>query len=144
MIAAMYRKILIPVDFTEKNQAALDSAVQIAGSGESGEITLLHVVETIEHIEFDEMADFYRGLENRATAKLFAIEEALRDTAVGVRHDVLFGKRAESILRYAEEHGTDLIILSSHKVDRDHPALGLGSISYRVAIVARCPVLLVK
>jgi hypothetical protein len=36
------------------------------------------------------------------------------------------------------------MILSSHKVDRDHPALGFGSISYRIAIVARCPVLLVK
>ncbi|HEY9420778.1 MAG TPA: universal stress protein [Thermoanaerobaculia bacterium] len=140
----MYRKILVPVDFSEKNQAALDSAVQIAGSTEGGEITLLHVVETIEHIEFDEMADFYRGLETRAAAKLFAMEEALRQRGVKVRHDILFGKRTESIVRQAEDHGTDLIILSSHKVDRDHPALGLGSISYRVAIVARCPVLLVK
>lgn len=140
----MYRKILIPVDFTEKNQAALDSAVQIASSTKDGEITLLHIVETIEHIEFDEMADFYRGLETRAAARLFAMEEKLRESVANVRHEVLFGKRAESILRYAEEHGTDLMILSSHKVDRDHPALGLGTISYRLAIVARCPVLLVK
>ena len=139
----MYRKILIPVDFTEKNQAALDSAVQIAGSTEGSDVTLLHVVETIEHIEFDEMADFYRGLETRAAAKLFTMEETLRESGATVRHDVLFGKRAESVLRYAEEHGTDLMILSSHKVDRDHPALGMG-ISYRIAIVARCPVLLVK
>lgn len=140
----MYRKILIPVDFTEKNQAALDSGVQIAGSTEGGEVTLLHVVETIEHIEFNEMADFYRGLETRAAAKLFAMEDALRQRGINVRHDILFGKRTESIVRHAEEHAADLIILSSHKVDRDHPALGLGSISYRVAIVARCPVLLVK
>jgi nucleotide-binding universal stress UspA family protein len=144
MMNRMYRKILVPVDFTEKNQAALDSAVQIAGSIEGGEIALLHVVETIEHIEFDEMADFYRGLETRAAAKLFAMEEKLRESGAAVRHDVLFGKRAESVLRYAEEHGTDLMILSSHKVDREHPALGLGTISYRIAIVARCPVLLVK
>ena len=140
----MYRKILIPVDFTEKNQAALDSAVQIASSTKDGEITLLHIVETIEHIEFDEMADFYRGLETRAAARLFAMEEKLRESVANVRHEVLFGKRAESILRYAEEHGTDLMILSSHKVDRYHPALRLGTISYRLAIVARCPVLLVK
>ncbi len=144
MMTRMYRKILVPVDFTEKNQAALDSAVQIAGSTADGEITLLHVVETIEHIEFDEMADFYRGLETRAAARLFALEEKLRESGATVRHDVLFGKRAESVLRYAEEHGTDLMILSSHKVDREHPALGLGTISYRIAIVARCPVLLVK
>ncbi|MFL6195996.1 MAG: universal stress protein [Thermoanaerobaculia bacterium] len=141
----MFRKILVPVDFTEKNQAALDSAVQVADrEGEGGEIMLLHVIETIEHIEFEEMSDFYRGLETRAIAKLFALQEKLQAAGVRVRHEVLFGKRTESIVRYAEEHGTDLVILSSHKVDRDHPALGLGTISYRIAIVARCPVLLVK
>ena len=138
----MFRKILIPVDFTEKNEAALDSAAQIAGS--EGEIDLLHVIETIEHIDFKEMSDFYRGLETRATAKLFALEERLKERGVRSHHEVLFGKRAETIVRYAEEKGTDLMILSSHKVDRDHPALGFGSISYRIAIVARCPVLLVK
>ena len=61
-----------------------------------------------------------------------------------VYHDIRYGKRAETIVRYAEERGMDLIVLSSHKVDRDHPALGWGTISYRIAIVARCPVLLVK
>jgi len=142
----MFRKILVPVDFTDKNQAALDSAVQIAASGaeDGGEVTLLHVIETIEHIDFKEMSDFYRGLETRATAKLFALQETLEGKGVRVRNEILFGKRAETISRYSEEHAMDLIILSSHHVDRDHPALGLGSISYLIAIVARCPVLLVK
>ena len=61
-----------------------------------------------------------------------------------VYHDLQIGKRAEAVVLYAEEKGMDLIVLSSHKVDRDHPALGWGTISYRIAIVARCPVLLVK
>jgi nucleotide-binding universal stress UspA family protein len=140
----MFRKILVPVDFTEKNEAALDSAAQIAGAAEGSEVTLLHVVETIEHIDFNEMSDFYRGLENRATAKLFTLEERLKEKGVNARHEVLFGKRAETIVRYAEEKAADLMILSSHKVDRDHPALGFGTLSYAIAIVARCPVLLVK
>jgi nucleotide-binding universal stress UspA family protein len=140
----MFRKILVPVDFTEKNEAALDSAVQIAGASDGGEITLLHVIEIIEHIDFNEMSEFYRGLETRASARLFALEERLKEKKVNVRHEVLFGKRAETIVRYAEERAADLMILSSHKVDRDHPALGLGTLSYAIAIVARCPVLLVK
>ncbi len=139
----MFRKILVPVDFTDKNDAALDSAVQIA-LGCDGEITLLHVVEVIEHIDFNEMSDFYRGLETRATARLFTMEETLKESGARVRHEVLFGKRAETIVRYAGEMAADLMILSSHKVDRDHPALGLGTLSYGIAIVARCPVLLVK
>jgi nucleotide-binding universal stress UspA family protein len=140
----MFRKILVPVDFSEKNEAALDSAAQIGGAADGCEITLLHVVETIEHIDFKEMSEFYRGLETRAAAKLFALEERLKEKGLAARHEVLFGKRAETIVRYAEEKGADLMILSSHKVDRDHPALGLGTLSYAVAIVARCPVLLVK
>jgi len=143
----MFRKILVPVDFTEKNQAAIRAALDVIGSHEEAEIQLLHVIETIEHVGEEEMKDFYRELENRAVAKLSRLEEqcrAVAPTSMRVSHDLQIGKRAEAVIRYAEDREMDLIILSSHKVDRDHPALGWGTISYRIAIVARCPVLLVK
>lgn len=141
----MFRKILVPVDFTEKNEVAIQAALEVLGGHEEAEIYLLHVIETIEHVEYDEMKDFYRDLENRSVAKLTRLEERYRAAGpVRVYHDLQFGKRAEAIVRYAEDHNMDLIVLSSHKVDRDHPALGWGTISYRIAIVARCPVLLVK
>jgi nucleotide-binding universal stress UspA family protein len=143
----MFRKILVPVDFTDKNEPAFEAAQQTAlhpDSEQRGEIELLHVIETIEHIGFEEMADFYRGLETRAAAKLFALEERFRGAGIKTRSEILYGKRAETIIRHAEDREIDLVVLSSHKVDRDHPALGLGTISYRIAIVARCPVLLVK
>lgn len=145
----MFRNILVPVDFTLKNEAALNTALDLArGIGGSGanaaKVTLLHVIETIEHVEFDEMADFYRGLETRAAAKLYGLEERFKQALVPVYHEILYGKRAETIVHYAAEREVDLIVLSSHQVDRDHPALGVGAISYRIAIVARCPVLLVK
>jgi hypothetical protein len=38
----------------------------------------------------------------------------------------------------------DLMVLSSHLVDREHADIRLGIISYQVAIIAGCPVLLVK
>jgi nucleotide-binding universal stress UspA family protein len=140
----MFSKLLVPVDFTEKNEAALASAIEIATGNEGAEVVLLHVIETIEHIEFEEMAVFYRNLETRAAAKLFAMEEKLTNARVRARHEIIYGKRAETIVRYAEDQETDLLILASHKVDREHPALGIGTLSYRIAIVARCPVLLVK
>jgi nucleotide-binding universal stress UspA family protein len=143
----MFRKILVPVDFTEKNEAALQAALQIAAGrndDDEAQIHLLHVIETIEHVEYDEMKDFYRELENRSVAKLTRLEERVREAGVKAFYDLQYGKRAEAIVRYAEDREMDLIVLSSHKVDRDHPALGWGTISYRAAIVARCPVLLVK
>ena len=138
----MFRKILIPVDFSEKNETALASAVEIAGAG--GTILLLHVIEEIEHLGRDEMADFYHQLESRAQARLETMTKKLTASGVVVRHAILYGKRAEAIVRYADEQQVDLLLLSSHRVDRDHPALGWGTISYRIAIMARCPVLLVK
>lgn len=139
----MFRNILVPVDFTLKNEAALNTALDLA-RGKDVKVTLLHVIETIEHVEFEEMADFYRGLETRAAAKLFGMEERFKQALVPVYHEILYGKRAETIVHHAEDRETDLIVLSSHQVDREHPALGVGAISYRIAIVARCPVLLVK
>jgi nucleotide-binding universal stress UspA family protein len=142
----MYDKILVPVDFTAKNDAALASAVEIAGGSPAGrgEITLLHAIETIEHLEPGEMEEFYRGLETRATAKLRVLVEGLTPRFPRVHCEIRIGKRAETVVRYAEEGGFDLIVLSSHLVDPEHPALGWGTISYKIAIVARCPVLLVK
>lgn len=139
----MFHNVLVPVDFTLKNEAALNTALDLA-RGKDAKVTLLHVIETIEHVEFDEMADFYRSLETRSAAKLFGMEERFKQALVPVYHEILYGKRAETIVHYAEEREVDLIVLSSHQVDRDHPALGAGAISYRIAIVARCPVLLVK
>jgi len=142
----MFRNLLVPVDFTLKNEAALGVALDLARGpgGNDAKVTLVHVIETIEHVDFEEMADFYRGLETRAAAKLYGMEERFKEALVPVYHDILYGKRAETIVRHAEEREADLIVLSSHQVDRDHPALGVGAISYRIAIVARCPVLLVK
>ncbi|HWM89320.1 MAG TPA: universal stress protein [Thermoanaerobaculia bacterium] len=140
----MFRNILVPVDFTLKNEAALTAAIDLVKGSSDAKVTLLHVIETIEHVEFDEMADFYRSLETRSAAKLYGMEERLKQAGISVYHEIVYGKRAETIVAYAEERAVDLIVLSSHKVDRDHPALGIGTLSYRVAIVARCPVLLVK
>ncbi len=139
----MFSHLLVPVDFTDKNEAAIQIAVETARR-DAAEVVLLHVIETIEHMEFEEMGDFYRKLEARAAAKLAVLAERFVSAGVRCRYEIVFGKRTERILRYATEEPTDLIVLSSHRVDRDHPALGLGAISYQVAIVARCPVLLVK
>jgi nucleotide-binding universal stress UspA family protein len=152
----MFRNILLPVDFTAKDEKAIAVALELAqsaqvarpGGGEPAPppvgVSLVHVVEIIEHIEFAEMADFYKKLETRAIAKLMVLAERFGGGGVRARHDVLFGRRTEAILKHAGDLGSDLIVLSSFLVDRDHPALGLGTISYQVAIVARCPVLLVK
>lgn len=139
----MFSHLLVPLDFTEKDEAAVTIAIETARR-DGSEVTLLHVIETIDHMDFDEMSDFYQRLEARAAAKLAVLVDRCTSAGVRGRFEIVFGKRAQAILEHAAGSPTDLIVLSSHRVDRDHPALGLGTISYQVAIVARCPVLLVK
>lgn len=57
----MFVKILVSVDFTPKNEAALEVAVELARRS-GGEITLLHVIETLALPE-EEVRDFYERLE---------------------------------------------------------------------------------
>ena len=54
------------------------------------------------------------------------------------------GNRAPEIVRYAGEIGVDLIVLKSHRIDLENPSAGWGTVSYKVGILAQCPVLLVK
>jgi nucleotide-binding universal stress UspA family protein len=60
------------------------------------------------------------------------------------REEVVFGHRAPEIVRYAGEGESDLIVLKSHRIDLENPAAGWGTVSYKVGILAQCPVLLVK
>jgi len=57
---------------------------------------------------------------------------------------VLYGARAREIVRFATDAGSDLIVLTAPRFDPDHVAAGLGSASWRLSILAPCPVLLVK
>ena len=139
----MFSRLLVPLDFTDENEPAIMIALETARR-DGAEVTLLHVIEIVEHMAFDEMSDFYHKLEARAAAKLAAITDRFTEAGVRARYEIVFGRRAESILKQAVDLNIDLIVLSSHRVDREHPALGLGTISYQVAIIARCPVLLVK
>ena len=56
----------------------------------------------------------------------------------------MYGKRAEQIVDFAAAHAVDLIVLASHRVNPTMVNRDWGSISYKVGILAQCPVLLVK
>jgi len=139
----MFRKILVPVDFTPKNERALRQARELAALT-SGEITLVHVVETLEDEIDADLEGFYGRLEARAEEKMAASLAALGEGDFSQRSAVVLGHRARAIADYAEHERADVIVLSSHRVDPDQPGHDWMTISYKIAILARCPVLLVK
>jgi nucleotide-binding universal stress UspA family protein len=139
----MFQKILVPVDLTDVHQPALDIAADLAQES-AGEVTLLHVIEVIAEVSAVEDRDFYDRLEQKARDHLARLGHSLGERAVRRREEVVFGSRAPEIVRYAVEAGIELIVLKSHRIDLQNPAAGWGTVSYKVGILAQCPVLLVK
>mgnify|MGYP003580197036 CR=1 FL=1 len=139
----MFQRILVPVDLTEKSLAAVDLAFGLAQSLKS-EVTLLHVIEAIEHVKFDEMKDFYSRLETSARKGLKEFSERFEDEGLTVDRLVTYGHRTQGIIETAIANQSDLIIMASHRIDPDRPGHDWSTISYGVAILAPCHVLLVK
>ena len=139
----MFKRILAPVDLSETSAGAVDIACRLA-AGNHGEIILLHVIETIEHLEVDEMRSFYNKLEERATAGLHRLAERASQSGIQVQVETVYGKRARSIVEFAANRRVDLIVLNSHRVQPGQAGAGLATISYEVAVLAPCPVLLLK
>ena len=139
----MFHRILVPVDLTEKSLAAVDLAYEFAAQSDA-EVVLLHVIETIEHIQFDELKPFYERLATSARNGLEEFSERFASHELKVDQALLYGHRTQEIVDYAIQNRIDLIIMSSHRIDPDRPGHDWSSISYAVAIMSPCPVLLVK
>jgi len=139
----MFQRILVPVDLTKKSLAAVDRAYEFAKQFGS-EVVLLHVIETIEHVQFEELKPFYERLEDSAAKGMQEFAERFVSNKLKIDRILLYGHRTQEIVNYAMENRVDLIIMGSHRIDPDRPGHDWSSISYSVAIVAPCAVMLVK
>lgn len=136
----MFERILVPIDLTEKNKKAVAAARELARKGT--EVTLLHVIETIEDVPFEELRSFYEPIEKRAQQAFDELTGEGFGADVNLAERIAYGNRAREIVTYAEEIDADLIILGSHAVDPERP--GVTTVSYQVAVLATRSVLLVK
>ena len=137
----MFDHVLVPVDLTDRNHRALEAAARLAG--EDGEVTLLHVIETLD-LPFDELEDFYQRLHDRAQVEMDQMADPLSVSGVTVIQRVSYGNRLREILAHAEENSTDLIVMSSRRLEISDPPAGFATLSHQVAILSQVPVLLVK
>ena len=140
----MFTHILIPTDLTDRTEPTLALAVKMPRTS-STHFTLLHVVQTISAGSFDEFETFYHRMEKRARTQMAAlVRRTAGADAAGVNPEVVFGKPAEEIVRFAAAHRADLIVLASHRIDVPGGQPDLGTVSYKVSFLALCPILLVK
>jgi nucleotide-binding universal stress UspA family protein len=138
-----FQHILIPVDFTGKNLAALDIAFELAVQNKA-RVTLLHVIETISDLTDSEIREFYGRLEVRANTELETMGQRFEAAGLPVDRKIRYGKRLPEIAQDSVDRQIDLMILSSHKIERDQPIENWGTLSYQISLICQCPVLLVK
>jgi universal stress protein A len=138
-----FRHILVPTDLTDRTEKALELARQLA-SPAAARVTLLHVIETIEGLSLDELRPFYERLERKARSVMESLTKRAGDAAPAVARVIVQGRRAEEIVNYAAANEVDLIVLASHRVKPSRVDRDWGTMSYKVGILAQCPVLLVK
>lgn len=132
----MYTDILVPTDGREVTERAIEEAVELA----SDQGATLHAVYVVNStaiapgITFEDL----EGIGQQAV-------EHVRDRAIDagvdtVEQRVTHGLRADAILKYADEHDVDLIVIGRHR-ELDH--LVRGSVSKQVSEEATAPVLIV-
>jgi universal stress protein A len=144
------QRILVPTDFSEYSDKALQMAIDIAKQFRS-RIYLLHVVGIVVQYMVDYSLDpqMVTLLENESilTAQKMLTEQLEKfpdSKSLEILTDIRKGTPYyEEILRHQQEKNIDLIIIASHGKTGLLSHL-IGSVAERVVRSASCPVLLVR
>jgi nucleotide-binding universal stress UspA family protein len=107
-------------------------------------ITLLHVIETLKGVPFEDMHDFYESLLEKAEQTLGPLKSNLEKDGFSVRLCITYGRRSETILQYITDSDIDLVIIRSHLLDRDQPRTSFGTLSHQIALAAPCSVFMIR
>ncbi len=148
-----FAKILVPTDFSETANAALDMAMELA-ERLGAELLLLHVNSIpdlgipigIEVSTLPSLSSFQTMLRERMTAVQGAMEELRKKYAqrkARITEVVRDGVPAQEIGNAAKELGADLIVMGRHG-RRGFAHLLLGSTTDEVLRTSTCPVLVVR
>lgn len=141
----MFRKIVVPVDFSECSQVAALRAATLAKQC-SAKIHLVHAVPPISYpapMEFSLPNDFTGDLTDRSREKLSEWATRLRQDGCEVSEAVTNESCVDSICGAVEGEYADLIVMGSHGYTGLKHAF-LGSVAERTLRVAPCPVMTVK
>ena len=135
----MYSNILIPVVVEEghDNKTALNAAQALASP--DARFTLLHVMEPIPSFVTLEIPG---DVLNRAREDIAKAMDKLGKTLPNAKLQLISGHAGHAIVDYANQYGSDCIIVASHR-----PGFSdyfLGSTAARVVRFAQCSVHVVR
>jgi nucleotide-binding universal stress UspA family protein len=147
--ALQLRRVLLPTDFSGCANFALPYAAAIARAANATVICLNVVEPIVPAVGYSGMAEtmpiaeMSEQLEDSAERELPDVMNCEDLRGLKVEEVIGHGDAAAEIVRVADEHEVDLIVISSH----GRTGLGriiFGSTAEAVVRHARCPVLVVK
>jgi nucleotide-binding universal stress UspA family protein len=143
------KKILLPTDFSECSNAALDHALFLAEHFDAG-LDLLHVVVLHEMDPygarggFPDTEDLYHRLQELASGEMRDLLGGRTTGRIEIREAQRRGvAAAPAIVDYAAEEDVDLIVMGAHG-RRGFRRFLLGSVAEEVVRLAPCPVLTLR
>ncbi|WP_439132918.1 universal stress protein [Polaribacter sp.] len=141
------KKILVPIDFSEKSEFASKMAARIAKESKS-KVYLLHMIELPTGImdmgagtnfSIPESMLYLRKVKER----MLEFKKLFFHKKTEVQHAIRFQHPHEGILKYADKIKADLIIMGS-KGHSDFEEILIGSNTEKVVRTSKAPVLVVK
>lgn len=136
-------KILVPTDFSQPSDRALDYARDLAHQFHAS----LHLLHVVNRPLLAEGLAAEASLSDRTAMGSDMAEDAQRrlrkQAPEAASADVVFGYAARSIVEHASRLGVDLIVMGSHGRTGIAHVL-LGSVAEAIVRTAPCPVLTVR
>jgi universal stress protein A len=142
----IFQKILVPIDFSEHADRALDYAIAW-GRALNADLTLIHVIQSLSEVGIDAGVDLPAAhiemLEAELTQHMKHYLQRVEDA--GVKGDLVMvhGIPFYETIEIVKARQIDLIIMGSHgRTGLSH--LLLGSMAEKLVRLAPCPVLVVR
>jgi nucleotide-binding universal stress UspA family protein len=134
-------RILVPTDFSDTSDAALDYARVIARRF-GATLHLVHVLEDPLIAEGLAAEAYIAEQPSIRAAMADDARQRLAHRSEGASVEVVFGHGAATIVDYAQRRGFDLIVMGTHG-RTGIPHMLMGSVAEKVVRTAPCPVLTV-
>ena len=136
----MFGRIIVATDLQASTRMSLRAACDLLHS--HGQVLLVHVVRPLARLPEADRDDVYDRVTANAGARMLDLASGfIRERGIEILVLTSIGSPGEEIARIAVEREADLVVLAHDPVD--DPAT-LGSVSYKVAHLAPCAVLVLK
>lgn len=144
---AVYKKILVPIDFSDHSKHALRYALELADFYHS-EITLFHSFEQQVHPSFYvtgkiSLFEIDSELKQRATEAMTKFRNEFKKLKIATNYVLAEGPAYHEIVEYAKKEKFDLLVIATHGL-RGLEHFVIGSTTEKVIRHSEIPVLTVK